>query len=348
MQSKEAIKNVASVPGKYNITGGNINGNVNVFGNLGVTESLKTSKYLQIEAWEGFGTGTLNLWFDNQNGAGELTSRQLKDIKLGENYAYHTGRRPSPEDIGAAKSNHDHDNYVSGSGANGSTPVSDANDIWKSGFYDLDGGANVPFGDWVWLLNVAHTHNYPGYKYGLQIAAQNGTSNFAMRTTNVHGSGNWRTLWHTGNFDPGSWKTNGGQDLLVHGKRALVGFTNGELHLGYGGDFSSIKCGWDYTVWHSGNFDPGSKADNHDHPYIHSSASCNKNWNWSGQSGQPTWLWGGNDGTNMYVYNPSNFSVKYAASAGHSGNSDRIAGKNIFVQQSQPSPGATGDIWISW
>lgn len=37
---------------------------------------------------------------------------------------------------------------------------------------------------------------------------------------------------------------------------------------------------------------------------------------WSGQSGQPTWLWGSNDGSNIYVYNPSNFSVNYAKSAG--------------------------------
>lgn len=39
-------------------------------------------------------------------------------------------------------------------------------------------------------------------------------------------------------------------------------------------------------------------------------------WSWSGQGGQPGWLWGGNDGVNMYVYNPSNFSVNYANSAG--------------------------------
>lgn len=39
-------------------------------------------------------------------------------------------------------------------------------------------------------------------------------------------------------------------------------------------------------------------------------------FNWSGQSGQPTWLWGSNDGSNIYVYNPSNFSVNYAKSAG--------------------------------
>ena len=37
---------------------------------------------------------------------------------------------------------------------------------------------------------------------------------------------------------------------------------------------------------------------------------------WSGQYGQPTWLWGGNDASNMYVWNPSNFSVNYANSAG--------------------------------
>jgi len=40
------------------------------------------------------------------------------------------------------------------------------------------------------------------------------------------------------------------------------------------------------------------------------------NFYWSGQSGQPSWLWGGNDGVNMYVYNPSNFSVNYANTAG--------------------------------
>lgn len=33
-------------------------------------------------------------------------------------------------------------------------------------------------------------------------------------------------------------------------------------------------------------------------------------FNWTGKDGQPTWLWGGEDGTTMYVYNPSNFIVK--------------------------------------
>lgn len=39
-------------------------------------------------------------------------------------------------------------------------------------------------------------------------------------------------------------------------------------------------------------------------------------FNWDGQSGQPTWLWGGTDGQNMYTYNPSNFNVNFATTAG--------------------------------
>lgn len=57
------------------------------------------------------------------------------------------------------------------------------------------------------------------------------------------------------------------------------------------------------------------------------------NFYWSGQSGQPPWLWGGSDGSNMYVYNPSNFSVNYANSAG-SANSvawGNVSGKPSLV-----------------
>lgn len=48
-------------------------------------------------------------------------------------------------------------------------------------------------------------------------------------------------------------------------------------------------------------------------------------WNWSGQGGQPSWLWGGNDGVNMYVYNPSNFSVNYAKSANYANSAGGIS-----------------------
>lgn len=38
-------------------------------------------------------------------------------------------------------------------------------------------------------------------------------------------------------------------------------------------------------------------------------------FNWNGQGGQPSWLWGSNDGTNIYVWSPSNFSVSSAGSS---------------------------------
>ena len=70
-----------------------------------------------------------------------------------------------------------------------------------------------------------------------------------------------------------------------------------------------------YTEAEVNNLLAGKANSSHTHPYIPTSASCNKNWHWSGRGGQPTWLWGGEDGTNMYVYNPLDFRVNYANSA---------------------------------
>ena len=64
------------------------------------------------------------------------------------------------------------------------------------------------------------------------------------------------------------------------------------------------------TVIHSGNISSQTVANAY-HLRINSANSWST-WNWSGQSGQPSWLWGSNDGTNMYVWNPSNFNVNTA------------------------------------
>lgn len=44
----------------------------------------------------------------------------------------------------------------------------------------------------------------------------------------------------------------------------------------------------------------------------------------SAQGGQNTYVWGTGDGVNMYLYNPSNFSVSYAASAGNADTTDGL------------------------
>lgn len=56
----------------------------------------------------------------------------------------------------------------------------------------------------------------------------------------------------------------------------------------------------------------------------HASAFSYKSWwHWYGKDGQPNWLWGGNNENDYYGYNPSNFRVAYAASAG---NADTLDG----------------------
>lgn len=59
-----------------------------------------------------------------------------------------------------------------------------------------------------------------------------------------------------------------------------------------------------------------SHATTADRAYPRRVGNVNLNFNWAGKAGQPTWLWGGEDGSNMYVYNPANFSVNYSNSAG--------------------------------
>lgn len=48
-------------------------------------------------------------------------------------------------------------------------------------------------------------------------------------------------------------------------------------------------------------------------------------FNWSGKDGQPTWLWGGENGSDMYVYNPSNFNVNNAKTAGSADSATKLS-----------------------
>lgn len=50
--------------------------------------------------------------------------------------------------------------------------------------------------------------------------------------------------------------------------------------------------------------------------HVRNTGGRDMNFYWDGQSGQPQWLWGSNDGVNIKVWNPSNFSVNYANRAG--------------------------------
>lgn len=197
------------------------------------------------------GTYTLKVTYNDNTG---FSGNQVRDIAIGQNtpiffinkYGIGVNGAQANSAIalnvkGAANvSNILNSNLLGGSSAHGSTYVKDLNNLWKSGFYDIEGGANQPFDGWNWVINCAHTNNRDGYKYGFQIAARNGGHKYAMRSTNVRGEGNWSVLYHTNNkptaADVRALPLSGGTltgDLYVsgNGKNVRLGTGGSDVYL---------------------------------------------------------------------------------------------------------------------
>lgn len=67
-----------------------------------LTGDLTCNKYLKINAWPEYGSGTADFWFDGNNKTVEITNST--QLKLAGNKVYHQGFKPTPGDIGAAPS----------------------------------------------------------------------------------------------------------------------------------------------------------------------------------------------------------------------------------------------------
>lgn len=172
---------------------------------------------------------------------------------------------------------------------------SNANDWQNSGFYENGGGgSNWPSATWYNSINVRHSNqgNYHGFQVAMSyydnllwFRSYQGSGTFqswvyAISSANI-GSQSVNYATSAGSANSVAWTNVSGRPT------ALSSFTND-----------------------SGYITSGGRA------YPRRSDGGDLNFYWSGQSGQPSWLWGGNDGANMYVYNPSNFSVNYATTAG--------------------------------
>ena len=93
------------------------------------------------------------------------------------------------------------DCFVNGINSTCVTPVSSIDNIWKSGFYDLDGesGAPVSGQKWWWILKLGHRNNNPSNRYGTVIAGQNGADELYFRNADTSGTANWCRIWHSRN-----------------------------------------------------------------------------------------------------------------------------------------------------
>jgi hypothetical protein len=168
--------------------------------------------------------------------------------------------------------------------------------------------------------------------------------NSAMNWNLYNTSGNWvRSLSFRESDGVLSVPGDVSASNLVLGAAAMYSDGNikfaGTMQSNYGDYLSTALAarikndGGTYGINITGNAATATRA------YPRRSDGGNMNFMWSGQGGQPTWLWGGTDGTNMYVYNPSNFSVNYANGAGYAAgadNADTVDGLHASAFQRAP------------
>lgn len=167
-----------------------------------------------------------------------------------------------------------------------------------------------------------------GYDLWLN-APYTGGNGLRFRTRNGDNStlNAWRDVLHDGNYNSYSPTLTGGGASGTWGISITgnAGSASSVAWTNVSGRPTAISA---FTN-DSGYITSGGRA------YPRRSDGGDLNFYWSGQSGQPTWLWGGTDGTNMYVYNPSNFSVNYSTSSGTSaacsGNSATAYGLNVHT-----------------
>jgi|688.fasta_scaffold16680_5 hypothetical protein len=99
-------------------------------------------------------------------------------------------------------------------------------------------------------------------------------------------------------------------------KLSVTGTFNASGNITQGGTRAVLNDSGTWSISVTGNAGTSTKAST----LAQSGGSgAAMTFNWSGQSGQPSWLWGSNDGTNIYVYNPSNFNVNSASYSTSSG-----------------------------
>lgn len=112
---------------------------------------------------------------------------------------------------------------------------------------------------------------------------------------------------------------NGNRVFMLSGDRSKPGYTfrfspdTGEVYM----DGRAIHAKADSAIYaDTAGSAPADGGTSHNTRCLLLSGSLDGYFYYDGQEGQPTWLWGTNDGSSTRVYNPANFSVNYANSAG--------------------------------
>ena len=191
----------------------------------------------------------------------------------------------------------------------------------KSGSSDsyvlLGGGGHKALSD----FSMAHSHPYLSF-----------SSIYPTNTINLNDYFSSSTMYKVYYDYSGSSKIQNGPYESDAG--AVINFptySGTQVYFNYNGNDVKVRTHYNGHITNWATFITSENIRSQSVNYADSAGSVawgnvtGKPFNWSGQSGQPTWLWGSNDGTNYYVWNPSNFSVNYANSAGNAGSANGLA-----------------------
>lgn len=299
-----------------------------------------------------FGTGNSGIWHPGNDGAGSGLDADLLDGQQGSYYTNITvrlGYTPVQQGTGVGQLTNSVKMGWSGTRLKATVDNSDLGnlvfdnhitDVWRasndgagSGLDAdlLDGQQGSYYTNIVARLGYAPLNKAGDTASGRMTFAGNGTGNSGL----ANALGGLGELEVRGNGV-------GGAFVAFHRPGAYAAYLGLETDntLRFGG----WSLGSAHLLWHSGNDGNGSGLDAdlvdgwHRDSIRDWNNLLNKPWNWSGQAGQPQWVWGGNGGGDQYyVWNPSNFSVNYANSAGnaylldgyHADAFDRIVGQNL-------------------
>ena len=152
-----------------------------------------------------------------------------------------------------------------------------------------------------WNIGLGSEYAYNSYACQFAIPRASTTPYLSVRFEEGGALGAWQKLSAGYADTAGSAPANGGTSAACSGNSATAS------NPASGGSFITSSNIGSQSVNYAGTAGAA---------YPYRVGGVVMQMNWSGQGGQPTWLWGGNDGTNFYVYNPSNFSVNYANTAG--------------------------------
>lgn len=310
MNSKEAIKNVADVPNKFNYAGGQITGNVVLPNDTTIRWSrntdaaaigFKNTSDSDSDSYMYFETGDNgNEYFKFRSISGstvtDLLTIKTDHLRFKGNAVYHVGNKPTPADIGA---------LASTGTAVAANKLATSRTINGTGF---DGSANITTANW----GTART-----LTIGSTGKSVNGSANVSWSLSEIGAA----AASHTHDYLPLSGGTLTGS-LLVGSNLAVTGTVLVNNNQGYKGKDTSNVSRNLVTINSSNQVVVG---DSNNQTLIFGSAT-------------PKYCPSASVGYALYHEGNKPTPADIGA----------IASSKITISQTAPSSPSTGDLWISW